>query len=215
MFRPALIAAGSLAMASCGGRSDPPAAELTAFSGDGSLALIEAPRAAPRPFHPAFIPEARGKGNFVVCLARAEPLMVREAGAPQGLVFRAWGRLAGSLLDAQALADPAARPAEDRTLSRYAVITTEAIRLTPAEPCRRTTVRAAVLPGMGWTAARAPAGEHLLFQALPNPVEPGGVFRPLADRWRNDDAEGLAIDAGLVNGAAVADIAEPVVLKVG
>lgn len=178
----------------------------------------------PPTFKAEWVPPAKGSGNFEVCLRKtAAEDGLTTVTIPDNVVLQSWGQLVTDLReplngDPRVIASIHAPDLTDAT--SYAVITTEPVTLTTAQPCRITTVRAATNDGFRWTHEIVPADLHYVFAPHPTQIR-GRVVT--ADYWgatdptkphapRTDGVAGDAIAAEEFTGVLLKDAANAISL---
>ncbi|WP_309605464.1 hypothetical protein [Phenylobacterium sp.] len=130
---------------------------------------------------------------------------------PDNVVMASAGQLVTSLRE-RGNNDPrvmGARDKEAQEAEAYAVITTQPVTLTTSEPCRITTVRAAVHDNLRWTHAEVPADLHFTFSPWPAMVRARVVT---TDYWGKMTSGG-ASRGGIAGDAIAGEYFSGVVLK--
>ncbi len=142
-----------------------------------------------------------GKGNFKVCLTNdIDDVPDKEAQSvtvPPNVIFESYGRLIGDLRSPK----PDVEFAMYDNHTAWSVITLKSFTLSKKKPCAVISVRTVLSGSWPWLFPLARESDHLHFQALKLKGHAGtqGLPGHLGD----------ALDAGALNGTAIADIGNP------
>jgi hypothetical protein len=190
---------------------------LMALTGCGKGVQAPSASAAAPAFQTAWIPPATGEGNFEICLDNdaKENGLIRVV-VPTNVIMQSWGQLAASLKE-KTNTDPRAtggeRSPEIDELTAYAVVTTKSVTLTLDQPCKMTTVRAALNSGFRWSHDTIGADQHMAFKPYPTRLK-GTILT--ADQWgtrKSDGVSGNAISEEAFSGYVVKDVGNAVGLN--
>lgn len=204
-----------VALAGCG---DQPAPSAAPRAQTVSLPVATSEGSPPQ-FQPAWVPSARGSGNFEICLSSdAAENGINRVTVPDNVVMSSNGQLVAKLTE-RGNNDPrvmGSRDNEAHEAVAYAVITTRPVTLTTAEPCRITTVRAAVNDDYQWTHVEVPADLHFTFSPWPTIIRARVIT---TDYWgvmtgasSRGGVAGDAIAGEYFTGVVLTDAGDPVPL---